>query len=539
MLALLVISGLLTVVFSHNILFTIGLPGSHLFSSYHLASLLASRGHNVTMVTAAGDARLQDNNPLVRVIVSPLGFQNEQEFKEVVNPTNTIIANLPTKYSGAFPFYGFQEARLSHSVKSGRVAGVFCDPHMDQIVREGEFDVVVMEMTSAVAVTHAARMYNWSQPVVNYLPIVTGVTRKNLVSYTTIRAVHQSIIFRSIMRLNGVYPSLISSEPSIFYPMLDGPTSTFLDRVWALYQLFQFGKTILFSHPHLPPLPNSAPPAKKASLNIIMGHPAFSFPYLTPLTTVYIADAFLNGDGHPLNNQFTAFLDNCERTVLFSLGSVFPTLPGEGTLLRELVAMGICIIAKSPLNETRTSSDGKILYSHWLPQTQILESGRIAFFISHCGQNSKLESIGAGVPLLCIPIAWDQLTNAATMKMRGFGLIAKKEDMENGEMMRGVIREMLARRDEFSANERRAVEIVRGTGGFRQFLFLLDHLVQYGELGYLRNEVTQNQGVYEMYNIDVVLVTIATIVLTVIAVKMVVMKTIRVVSGLFYKPKTD
>ena len=271
-----------------------------------------------------------------------------------------------------------------------------------------------------------------------------------------------------------------------------------------------------------------------------MGHPAFSFPFLTPSTTLYIADAFLNDakQTNPLNDQLTGFLDNCERTVLFSLGSVFPTLPGQAALLRELVAMGMCVIAKSPLNDTRTYSDGKIFSSHWLPQTEILESGRIEFFISHCGQNSKLESIGAGVPLLCIPIAWDQLSNAATMKMRGFGLIAKKEEMENGEMMRGVIREMLARRDEFSANEMRAVEIVRGTGGFDKFGFLLDRLVQYGELGYLRNGIIQNQGVNEMYNLDVVLVTIATIILIIISIKVTVMKIIRVISG-FYKPKTD
>ncbi|BAT83295.1 hypothetical protein LR48_Vigan843s001000 [Vigna angularis] len=54
-------------------------------------------------------------------------------------------------------------------------------------------------------------------------------------------------------------------------------------------------------------------------------------------------------------------------------------------------------------------SKGKIV--GWAPQKKILNHPSLACFISHCGWNSTLEGICAGVPLLCWPCATDQFLN--------------------------------------------------------------------------------------------------------------------------------
>jgi len=54
-------------------------------------------------------------------------------------------------------------------------------------------------------------------------------------------------------------------------------------------------------------------------------------------------------------------------------------------------------------------SKGKIV--GWAPQKKILNHPSLACFISHCGWNSTLEGICAGVPFLCWPCATDQFLN--------------------------------------------------------------------------------------------------------------------------------
>ncbi|KAL6888985.1 hypothetical protein ACP4OV_010011 [Aristida adscensionis] len=85
----------------------------------------------------------------------------------------------------------------------------------------------------------------------------------------------------------------------------------------------------------------------------------------------------------------------------------------------------------------RTSGRG-LAVAAWAPQVRVLSHPATAAFVSHCGWNSTLESVVAGVPMLAWPLYAEQRMNAAVLTevtgvaalrpaARGDGLVAREE----------------------------------------------------------------------------------------------------------------
>jgi len=95
-----------------------------------------------------------------------------------------------------------------------------------------------------------------------------------------------------------------------------------------------------------------------------------------------------------------------------------------------------------------------LIETGWAPQTAILAHEATGAFITHCGWNSSVESVVAGVPMIALPLQSDQPANAlllvreakVAVEMKTNKGVAEKEEVERAvrclmtaeEMKRGV-----------------------------------------------------------------------------------------------------
>ncbi|XP_050380524.1 7-deoxyloganetin glucosyltransferase-like [Argentina anserina] len=96
-----------------------------------------------------------------------------------------------------------------------------------------------------------------------------------------------------------------------------------------------------------------------------------------------------------------------QQLVEFAWGLANTKLPFLWVLRPDLVIGESAILPPEFVAETKERG----LIASWCPQEQVLNHPSIGGFLTHSGWNSTIESLCAGVPMLCWPFFSDQQTN--------------------------------------------------------------------------------------------------------------------------------
>ncbi|CAN1140229.1 UDP-glycosyltransferase 90A1, partial [Linum perenne] len=126
--------------------------------------------------------------------------------------------------------------------------------------------------------------------------------------------------------------------------------------------------------------------------------------------------------------------------------------------------------------EARVKDRG-VMVREWVDQREILSHPSVKGFLSHCGLNSMMESVSAGVPILAWPMQAEQPLNARMVSeeikvgLRGFvkseGLSKMVKELMEGEKGKEVRKNA----KEYGEMARKAME--EGTGSSSMSLDLL------------------------------------------------------------------
>ncbi|CAD6336435.1 unnamed protein product [Miscanthus lutarioriparius] len=144
-------------------------------------------------------------------------------------------------------------------------------------------------------------------------------------------------------------------------------------------------------------------------------------------------------------------------------------------LLRGLEESGrpyICVVRKDNKAALADDAEAKVdedelengIVVEWCDQVRVLSHAAVGCFVTHCGWNSVLESVVAGVPMVCVPRMSDQRTNAQLVVREW--RVGVRAQVDDG----GVLRAPEVRRciDEVMANLEAAAEVRRMAAEWKQ-----------------------------------------------------------------------
>ena len=478
---------MLVVVTSSNILVTAPFSGSHLTSIWDVAVVLADNGHNVTFISLEKGSLDNLNHPNITGYIMRDDVWEKDALGNIMHDLCTAPASLEFSdhmHENTGKLQGCVDAWAQAYAKSSKA---YRSSEFESILDDTKFDMIVSEKSEFMYLTVIAA--SRKIPTVCYNP-----------SSSNLPAV-----------LHGNYPLLPSSHPGIIFetdldekPSFARRLRKFLGSVRTI--AYQHGPRKYLQH-NLDKYGVTSEEAKSTTqLFLINDHIAFSYPYFLPPFALSVgAMKYLDYEPKPLPYSLQRFVESGAGSLIYiSFGTYLePNYKWTQVLFSALGKMNVEVILK--LKNTSVSLPKNFMAMGWVPQVDLLASSKLDLFISHCGNNGRIESSYYKVPVLCVPLFADQLLNSEIIKFKKFGDSLLKEEIVDEKTVIDKVEYMLESKNKFKSNLEAMSYIVKNDPARAKdkLLFYVDYLEKFGNLDFLHNHILRKQYFWEIYNLDI------------------------------------
>ncbi|KAL5261603.1 hypothetical protein ACHWQZ_G007334 [Mnemiopsis leidyi] len=437
--------------YSGNVLVIAGLQGSHLYVSTDVAEKIAGFGHNVTLLTLRNDSRV---NIMDRgfhfVAFGKEGPKMESFLKRWDNAFKHFIHHPSDDMIVEFMRVNVQVEEVLEWGNDFKDMSLdyFQGEEFSELLNTGKFDLIVLEDSASFEAMVPLSRQDIPIMGIYCVPAISDARD----------------------RLN--LPGLANSEPRMFNDVTDS-SPTFSER---FKNVIRKSRLLLYIIQAIQALEVDVGIEELFiaiyDVAFVLDHSSYSFPFISPPNTFYLGPFNLQDlPLSPLPIDYHEFIANCphKNIVFFSFGSYLvdiATFRGTPAIIQTLQQLDACVIMKSQvdLSPKFDLPAKKFLQKAWVPQKDLLGSGKLAFFISHCGNNGRMEAIFYGVPLLCIPLFGDQYFNARLVERNKFGLLHKWEELTESSLMQ-TVKKLLEEKETFVTNMKKATEIATNDPG--------------------------------------------------------------------------
>ncbi|KAM3857812.1 UDP-glucuronosyltransferase 1-2-like [Diretmus argenteus] len=382
----------------------IPVDGSHWINMEAILRELHARGHSLTVLHSAKSWFISNNASFYTSV-------NIRMLEDEADPN----------------YYNYIVQRIMEHRKLPKFVGTF----------RGRFEITSMlEQGTDICARAAATMFD--DPV-----FMKKLQDANYDLVLTDPALPIGVLLGSYLQLPMVFNVRWSNTAECHFTMAPSPISyvpmsgselsdqmDFLERttnmLHYLYTMFEHYVVIdpLYSdllQRHFPPGADLLSMQRSADIWLVRGDFVFEFPRPTMPNMVYIG-GFQCSEAQPLPAELEAFMQSSGEhgVVVMSLGTFVSALPRE---MMEAVAAAFAQLPQKVVWRFRgqrpSSLGNNTLLVDWLPQNDLLGHPKTRAFVSHGGTNGLYEAIYHGVPVLGLPLFFDQFDNLIRLKVRG------------------------------------------------------------------------------------------------------------------------
>ncbi|KAM3625623.1 uncharacterized protein V6R79_014939 [Siganus canaliculatus] len=473
--------------------------GSHWVNMRVLVEELHSRGHAVTVIRVADSWYISEMSPHYDIVrIDGAGGANEDFFHRFVAEVIQIKRSKGSAWARlALDMELKNKFHELHRKIGEVVTSIFENKKLVESFREAKYDVVLTDPANGGGVMLA-----------HFLGL--------------------PLVFNARWTVHGEAHFAIAPSPLSYVPLPPSELTdkmTFTERVKNM--VFYAMRMYLYKQvvgPHYSALSTHyfGPDVdyfslfQAADIWLMRVDFVFEFPRPTMPNVIYMG-GFQCKPAKPLPQHLEDFMQSSGEhgVIIMSLGTLIGELPQD---LADGIAAAFSRLPQKVIwryTGTRPAALGNnTLLVDWMPQNDLLGHPKTKVFVTHGGTNGIYEAIYHGVPLVGIPIVFDQADNLSRLKAKGAAEVMDIAELD-GKIFEETIQEVL-NEPSYRMNMQRLSRLHRDQPmkPLDTALFWIEFVMRHKRAAHLRTE-SYKMPWYSYHSVDVMLflLTIAVFIL--------------------------